>query len=175
MWDRIGFRDIDDGDLPFLRELYASTRAEEMAAVPWTETEKREFLLQQFSFQHAYYSKHFTEASFQLILLDGSPIGRLYLDRRPDEIRLIDIALLPAYRNQGIGGQLMREVLEEGDRRGLPVRIHVEQNNPALRLYRRLGFQRVGDVGVYYLMEWRPDETNTDGTTDPGGFRSAAE
>ncbi len=157
MQDRIEFRDITDDDLPFLRRLYRTTREDEMAQVPWSESEKQAFLEQQFAFQHDYYTKNFGKASFQLVLLDGEPAGRLYLDRRDDEIRLIDIALLPEHRGQGIGGGLMRDVLAEGRRSGLPVRIHVEQNNPALRLYRRLGFERVGDVGIYYLMEWHPN------------------
>ncbi len=157
MQDRIEFRDITDDDLPFLRRLYRTTREDEMAQVPWSESEKQAFLEQQFAFQHDYYTKNFGKASFQLVLLDGEPAGRLYLDRRDDEIRLIDIALLPEHRGQGIGGGLMRDVLAEGRRSGLPVRIHVEQNNPALRLYRRLGFERVGDVGIYYLMEWDPN------------------
>ncbi len=157
MQDRIEFRDITDDDLPFLCRLYRTTREDEMAQVPWSESEKQAFLEQQFAFQHDYYTKNFGKASFQLVLLDGEPAGRLYLDRRDDEIRLIDIALLPEHRGQGIGGGLMRDVLAEGRRSGLPVRIHVEQNNPALRLYRRLGFERVGDVGIYYLMEWDPN------------------
>ncbi len=157
MQDRIEFRDITDDDLPFLFRLYRTTREDEMAQVPWSESEKQAFLEQQFAFQHDYYTKNFGKASFQLVLLDGEPAGRLYLDRRDDEIRLIDIALLPEHRGQGIGGGLMRDVLAEGRRSGLPVRIHVEQNNPALRLYRRLGFERVGDVGIYYLMEWHPN------------------
>ncbi len=157
MQDRIEFRDITDDDLPFLFRLYRTTREDEMAQVPWSESEKQAFLEQQFAFQHDYYTKNFGKASFQLVLLDGEPAGRLYLDRRDDEIRLIDIALLPEHRGQGIGGGLMGDVLAEGRRSGLPVRIHVEQNNPALRLYRRLGFERVGDVGIYYLMEWDPN------------------
>ncbi len=157
MQDRISFRDITDEDVPFLRSLYCTTRDYEMEHVPWSDSEKQVFLEQQFAYQHEYYTKNFTGASFRLILLDGEPAGRLYLDRREDEIRLIDIALLPQHRGRGIGGRLMGDVLEEGRRSSLPVRIHVERNNPALRLYRRLGFERVGDVGIYYLMEWDPN------------------
>ncbi len=158
MHERVSFRAITEDDISFLRRLYCTTRDYEMVHAPWSEEEKHAFLEQQFAFQHDYYSKHFPEASFELILLDGEPVGRLYLEHRRDEIRLIDIALLPEFRNRGIGGMLMGEVLEQGREKGLPVRIHVEQNNPALRLYQRLGFERVGDVGIYYLMEWSPGQ-----------------
>ncbi|HUP41984.1 MAG TPA: GNAT family N-acetyltransferase, partial [Thermoanaerobaculia bacterium] len=84
------------------------------------------------------------------------PIGRLYVDRWKDQIRLVDIALLPEHRGAGLGRAILEELLAEGDRSGLPVTIHVELNNPALRLYRRLGFRHVDSNGIYYLMRWEP-------------------
>ncbi len=150
------FRSITGADQVFLRKLYASTRAPEMAAVPWEPAEKQAFLSRQFEAQHKFYMEQFPDASFDLVLEDGEPIGRLYLDRRENEHRLIDIALLPAYRGRGIGGRLMRDVLEEAARVGKSVRIHVEQDNPAMHLYKRLGFSKIEDQGVYDLMEWRP-------------------
>jgi ribosomal protein S18 acetylase RimI-like enzyme len=127
-----------------------------MALLAWSDREKEDFLRFQFKAQHTYYQQHFAKTQFDLILLDGQPIGRLYLDRRSDEVRIVDIALLTQHRGQGIGGQIMGDILQEARRAGLPVRIHVEQNNPALRLYYRLGFKEIGDEGVYYLMEWQP-------------------
>jgi ribosomal protein S18 acetylase RimI-like enzyme len=152
----ITFRPITEDDMAFLYRVYASTREAEMALLAWSDQEKEEFLRFQFNAQHTYYQQHFAGTRFDLILLDGQPIGRLYLDRRNDEIRIVDIALLTEYRGQGIGGQIMEDILQEAKRARLPVRIHVEQNNPALRLYYRLGFKKIGDEGVYYLMEWQP-------------------
>jgi ribosomal protein S18 acetylase RimI-like enzyme len=152
----VTFRPIRDADEPFLSRLYASTRQEELAVTDWSEERKAAFLEQQFQAQHTFYREQFTDAEFSIVELRGKPAGRLYLDRRDDEIRLIDIALLPEHRNRGIGGALMRRVLAEGEERGLPVRIHVERFNPALRLYRRLGFRRVEEQGPYFLMEWAP-------------------
>ena len=153
----IHFRAISDTDLDFLRELYASTREEEMSVVPWASSEKQAFLAMQFEAQHAFYAEQFPQARFDLVLEDETPIGRLYLDKREDEHRLIDIALLPSHRGRGIGGRLMREVLEQAAADGKAVRIHVERNNPARRLYDRLGFRKIEDQGVYDLLEWRPE------------------
>ena len=157
MLPELSFRPIDpEVDRPFLLRVYSSTREEEMAMVPWDEGEKRSFLEMQFRAQHVHYMEHFSQASFDLILCEGEPVGRLYVDRRPDEIRLIDIALLPEHRGRGLGGSIMADLLAEGEGQGLPVQIHVEQNNPAMRLYERLGFEKVEDQGVYHLMKWTP-------------------
>ncbi len=156
MSDGVRFRPIEEDDEPLLRRIYASTRADEMAAVPWSEAEKAAFVSGQFEAQHKYYQEVFPSAEFSIVEKDGEPIGRLYIDRREDEHRLIDIALLPEWRGKGVGSELMRGVLDEAREAGKLVRIHVEQDNPAMRLYKRLGFEEIEDQGVYRLMEWRP-------------------
>ena len=103
-------------------------------------------------------------AGVLVLLVVATWVGvRLYVDRQPDEIRIIDIALLPAFRNAGIGSSILRDLLGEGDRTGKPVTIHVEKMNPALRLYQRLGFQEAGDVGVYWFMRYGPAAGQTPG------------
>lgn len=157
--DAISLRPIrpEDGEeMEFLYRVYASTRTEELAPVPWSGEEKEEFLRMQFQAQHVYYREHYGEADFLVILNGGEPIGRLYVQRWPDDIRLVDIALLPEHRGGGIGGALVRELLAEGEREGKTVSIHVERFNPAMRLYERLGFEKKGEAGVYHLMAWSP-------------------
>jgi ribosomal protein S18 acetylase RimI-like enzyme len=154
----ISFRAITGDDQEFLYRVYASTRADEMALVDWSAEEKEQFLRFQFRAQHTEYHKNYADAQFQLILRNEAPIGRLYLHWRDRELRIIDIALLPEHRGAGIGGRIMQDLLQQAESVGKSVSIHVEQNNPALRLYQRLGFQKVRDVGLYYLMERRqPD------------------
>ena len=153
----IQLRSIVETDLDFLHTLYASTRVEEMAMVPWRQNQKNEFLTQQFEAQHQFYQQQFNQAKFDLVLLKGTPIGRLYVDTREDEIRIIDIALIPEYRGKGIGTALMNQVLEQAKKQHKPVRIHVEQNNPALHLYQRLGFKQINTDGIYFLMECNGD------------------
>ncbi len=145
-------------DLTFLGLLYASTRTEELSQVPWSETEKQSFLDQQFKAQHQFYHQQFPNAKFDLIVSNGRPIGRIYVDQRDDEIRLIDIALLPEIRGNGIGSELINQVLNKARTLSKAVRIHVEVNNPAMRLYRRLGFKQIDTNGIYHLMEWYDDQ-----------------
>ncbi len=152
----VTFRPIAADDEAFLYQVYASTREEELAQLRWTEAEKTAFLRMQFTAQHRYYHEHFPGASFQIILFEGHPIGRLYVSRNANEILVIDIALLPEYRSRGIGGAILRQILSEAAQSGKPVHIHVEHFNRALRLYERLGFSKIGGDSVYFLMEWRP-------------------
>jgi ribosomal protein S18 acetylase RimI-like enzyme len=150
----IALRPLEATDLPFLGRLYATTRDREMAVVPWTENQKAQFLQQQFEAQHRHYQEHFADAQFAVICRDGRPIGRWYVLQDPDEIRLLDLALLPEFRGLGLGTQLMRELLKDAAASGRPVRLHVEACNPAFHFYQRLGFRPVANRGVYQLMEW---------------------
>jgi ribosomal protein S18 acetylase RimI-like enzyme len=150
----IALRPIHPEDEPFLRRVYASTRLEELAPLGWSAEQHAAFLNQQFDAQHHHYHTYYVDAAFQVIMLGDRPIGRLYVARWPDQILLIDIALLPEYRNAGIGSRLLRDLLDEAARTARPVRIHVEKFNPALRLYERLGFSIVEDHGVHWSMEW---------------------
>ena len=136
--------------------MYASTREEELALVPWDAATKDSFLRMQFDAQDSYYHQQFPDTSFDVVVLDGVPVGRLYVDRRETEIRIIDIALLPEHRGHGVGTALLAPILEEADQSGKTVSIHVERNNPAGRLYDRLGFVEIEEQGVYLLLERRP-------------------
>jgi GNAT superfamily N-acetyltransferase len=149
-------RPIRDEDAPFLYRLYASTRIEEIALLDWDDAQKQSFLRMQFEAQHRDYLARFRGARFNIVERAGQPVGRLYVDDRPDEIRIIDIALLPEHRNAGLGTRLLGDLLDGARPHRKPVRIHVEKLNPAQRLYERLGFVPVSDVGVYQLMEWCP-------------------
>lgn len=149
------FRPMDASDLEFLSSVYASTRDEELRQVPWTQDEKRSFLHQQFEAQHAHYMQHYPDADWWVIECNGEKIGRLYVEVWPSEHRLIDIALLPPWRGRGLGALMLTDLMSEACAAGKPLRIHVEKNNPAMRLYVRLGFVSIEDKGVYDLLEWK--------------------
>ena len=151
----VSFRPITDADLPFLARLYASTREEELAATGWTAEQKAAFLGFQFEAQHRHYMEHYAGSRFDLVLAGGVPAGRLYVADRREEVRLIDIALLPEHRGRGLGTRLLRDLQAAAGAAGKPLTIHVERFNPALALYQRLGFRSVEENGPYFLMEWR--------------------
>ena len=152
----ITLRPIEIGDQGFLYRVYASTREVELAQVDWSDAQKEAFLQMQFVAQHQYYQEHYNDTSWDVILVDNVPAGRLYVARWARELRIVDITLMPEFRNRGIGTTLLRSLQDEATQTNRPLSIHVEQFNPAQRLYERLGFQCVADKGVYWLMEWTP-------------------
>lgn len=147
---------VSDDDQEFLFRLYASTRAEEKALVGWPDEQWTQFLRMQFRLQHTQYMRVYENPSFDVVMAEGVPAGRLYVDRRADELRLIDIALLPEFRRCGIAGHLIGALLHESETKAVPVSLHVERNNPVLGYYRKLGFRVVEDKGVYLFMVRQP-------------------
>lgn len=152
--DTLTLRIAGADDAAFLYAVYASTRQEELAPVPWSAAEKEAFLHQQFAAQDAYYRQHRPNTEFLVILDGGDPVGRLYVCESADQLLVMDIALLPEHRGRGIGTRLIEALLERAKARAVPVTLHVESNNPAQRLYARLGFVDVGEAGVYRELEW---------------------
>jgi ribosomal protein S18 acetylase RimI-like enzyme len=161
MSGNVELRPVAEGDRAFLCRVYASTRTEELAVVPWDDAQKEAFLRAQFDAQDRWYREHYDTASFDVVLIDGEPGGRLYVYRGRAEIRIVDIALLPEHRGNGVGSRLLRDVLVEADAAGTRVTVHVERFNPALRLYDRNGFKVAEDKGVYLLLERPPAYVNT--------------
>jgi len=149
----VALRPATEADRDFLARVYASTREQELAQVPLSPEQKAAFLRQQFEAQSAHYESNYTETSFDVVLVDGEPAGRLIVARWAEELRIVDIAMLPQQRGRGVGGRLMGELLAEADERGVKASIHVERANPAMRFYERLGFVPAGEHGVYLLME----------------------
>lgn len=155
----ISLRQEEEDDLPFLRRLYLSVRWEELAASPWTDEEKTEFLLSQFGYQRRHYQIHYADAALFIIEKNNQPVGRIYLHRGRQDIRVVDLSLLPEARGLGWGGHILHAAQDEAAVNGKILSIHVELFNPARRLYQRLGFQAIGENGPYLLMEWGHDTT----------------
>jgi ribosomal protein S18 acetylase RimI-like enzyme len=145
-------RPICSDDRKFLLRLYATTRAGEQKLFGWDDAHWDSFIRMQFDLQHAHYQQNYHNASFDLILLDEKPVGRLYVSRGTEEIRIIDLSVLPEYRGKGIGGILLEALNREADQAGVPVTLHVEKHNPAINLYQRLGFTVTEDRGFQWFM-----------------------
>lgn len=152
----IVLREEADADTAFLRALYAATRREELAHVPWPDEAKLAFLAEQFQLQRDHYRKNYIGAEQLVVEADGERIGRIYLYPSEREIRLMDIALVDARRGRGTGGALIRAVMDIAREDARELTLHVEPNNPALRLYERLGFRLIEERGVYLFLGWMP-------------------
>lgn len=157
-------RAMQDDDLSWLRDLYASTRAEEMAPLPWPDSAKRSFLDQQFALQHRHYMTYYGDTDFLAIEhRETGPAGRYYLQRTAPEHLIVDICLFPHLRGSGLGSLLIRESQKEAASLGRGMRLHVAgYNAEARRLYQRLGFWRDSDADTHQLMRWQQPKSVED-------------
>lgn len=169
---QLSLRQAVPDDESFLSAVYASTRVDEFAALGWEESQIQGFLCLQFEAQHRSYTLQFPEAVHHIVLLDDQPIGRLLVDglsllnpvsampvdcRSP--VHLIDIAILPSYRHQGIGAHLIHELLSAAELFGISVMLHAQATSPAVRLYQRLGFRTTCQDDMYCEMIWTPKKS----------------
>lgn len=144
-------------DEQLLFAVYSSTRADELALTDWNAEQKQAFLQMQFRTQQGQYQISYPNATRQIIAMDDVPAGQWMVDRSSDEILLVDISLLPEFRNLGLGASLLRDLQAEDKK----ITLHVIRTNPAVELYQRLGFVFVGDEAFYSRMEWDPDAART--------------
>jgi ribosomal protein S18 acetylase RimI-like enzyme len=163
-------------DESFLRSLYASTRADELQAAGLPAAQQEALLALQFNAQQMAYGAQYPEADHQIVLVNGEPAGRLLVNRSREEIRLVDISLLPQYRNRTIGASFIRQLQTEAQGSGIPLTLHVARTNPAVRFYQRLGFLQTGETGSHLQMAWRsqPARKSTLASAGPAGNASAA-
>lgn len=153
--DGYALRDECDDDVPFLRALYATTRQAEMAAAAgWSDVQKLAFLAQQFAAQRADYRTRIADCRFAVIERDGTPIGRLYLQRRVAHLHIVDITLLPVVRGRGLGSAILQAVIERARTVGYGVGLVAERGNPALNLYRRLGFIALDETDLHVELKY---------------------
>lgn len=153
-------RSVQPEDEDFLFQLYASTREGEFTALGFDRAQIEPLLRMQFAAQRQWYQRAYPGSDHQIAMLDGASVGRMMVHRTADAWVLVDIALLPAHRGKGVGGTLLRRLLDESAEKGLPVRLQVLKNNPAARLYERLGFTITGEDQMYRHMERKPGKSS---------------
>ncbi len=152
--NRITLRPATPTDEGFELDLYAGTRWDELNLVDWSDLQKQTFLKMQFTARQQQYCLLYPLATDRIILQDSEAIGRLLVDQEERYLVLIDIALLPAHQNRGVGTKLVQSLLEEAAAAGKSVRLHVLATNPAVRMYERLGFTASDKDGTYLEMKW---------------------
>lgn len=150
----ITLRPVVAEDDAFLLRVYSTTRADEMALVPWNEAQREAFLRMQFNAQLHHYQSYYPSAKHQIIERAGQAVGRLYVLRADDFTRILDLTIMPEFRNARIGTQILEDLMSEVASAGKPLHINVESFNPSLRLFERLGFKKIEENGVHFLMEW---------------------
>jgi GNAT superfamily N-acetyltransferase len=151
----VTLRAVTPADDNFLYEVYDSTRADELSQVEWEEGQKETFVRWQFDLQRREYDARFPDAHYQVILIDGEPAGRIWTGEDEEQIRLLDIALLPQFQKRGAGTILLRGLMKEAASAGKLLRHMVfVLNNDAHRFYERLGFVVIEDLGAYKHMEY---------------------
>ena len=143
-------RRVGPDDEEFLVALYGSTREEELAQVEWAEGQKDQFLRWQYGLQRSEYQTRFPDADYYIVLMDNQAAGRIWIGRDHQQIRLLDIALLPGFQNRGIGTILIRRLIDEASQTNKFLRHMVfVLNNDAHRFYEKLGFAVIEDLGAY--------------------------
>ncbi len=152
----VTFRHISGEDIPVLKQIYASTRLDELAMTDWSDEQKQQFIDHQFNAQHQHYQIHYADAEFLLLIASNQVMGRLYLQHQDKQLCLIDITLLPAFQKQGIGQQILTWILNQAKDSKKLVTLHVESHNPAYQWYLKQGFKNIEDRGVYQYLEWHP-------------------
>ena len=160
---KLTLRTVTPDDEAFLLSVYDSTRADELGQVEWQEGQKEAFLKWQFDLQRGEYDARFPDAEYKVILIDEQPAGRIWIGRDREQVRLLDIAILPEFQNRGAGTVLLHRLIEEARQAGKPLRHMVfVLNNDAHRFYERLGFVVIEDFGAYKHMEWKSASTTED-------------
>ncbi len=146
----------DDG---FLFELYCQVRAPEFAMLALPEEQKGQLIRMQYTAQRAAYQAQFPGSNYEIVLHDGQAVGRIWVDRSERDLHLVDVALLPACRNAGIGTHLIKQLQSEAGSTGKPIRSSVFRFNPgSLRFHERLGFCVTSEDQVEFHLEWRPGQ-----------------
>ncbi|HEX7654925.1 MAG TPA: GNAT family N-acetyltransferase [Verrucomicrobiae bacterium] len=141
-------------DEALLLALYTTTREEELNLTNWDAATRALFVQQQFQAMRRGYADMFPQGEFSILEEAGQPIGRIVVNRTPEELRLVDLVLTPERRGQGLGTRIIQALQGEAQQTGRPFRLHVYQFNRAGRLYERLGFIVIADNGLYREMTW---------------------
>ena len=154
----IQLRTVEEKDTAFIETVYRTTREAELDLTNWSEMQKGAFISMQSAAQMAEYKTKFADVRFRVIMYNGKNAGRFYTGENENEIRLLDITLLPAFRGKGIAKYLLQQLIERSNKDQKKLSLHVESSNPVLKLYQRLGFIHVKNNGRHCYMERQPEK-----------------
>ena len=156
----ITLRTVTDDDREFLLEVYAAGREIELAAVPWDDAMKRVFVEHQYTAQDVFYQSEYPDSTQQIVTLGTQSAGRIYLYRTSEEIAILDMAVLPSFRRQGIASTLVKRLQAEAAQDGRSIRVFIETFNPADALFTGMGFEKTSEDGVSRRYDWFAQKKN---------------
>ena len=156
----IQLRPAEEKDAAFIEAVYRTTREAELNLTNWSDHQKSAFISMQSAAQLLDYKAKFPEARFQIIIYNKKEAGRFFTCETEDEIRLLDITILPEFTGKGIGTYLLHRLIERSKKVQKKISLHVITSNPALKLYQRLGFVHIKNEGFYYYMERKPEKSS---------------
>ena len=156
--DLITLRPATAEDAAFIENVYKSSRGDDLRGLGWDESRVDEFLSMQFEAQSTFDTADHEHAIDQVILYSNKPVGRLLIDSGDQELRCLDLAVLPDFRNRGVGTFLLRNLQNQAAKSRRSLRLQVIRFNRAISLFERLGFIRTSESGTHFQMEWKPPE-----------------
>jgi ribosomal protein S18 acetylase RimI-like enzyme len=145
------FTEVTEQDDIFLFEVFESTRMEEFIPMNMPEEQLDMLMHMQFRAQQMSYRSQYPSACHRMIQIDDRPAGYIITDHQGEGIRLIFIALLPHFRNQGYG----TAILEQLQQNAPFITLQVAEHNRARQLYRKLGFTEQAESPPYVTMQWQ--------------------
>ena len=152
--ESITLRPATEDDRQFLLALYKSSRGDDLRDLGWEEERIAEFLEMQYEAHQNFLANDHPDIQDQVVLSFGEPVGHLALEQRPEEIRLVDVSLMPAQRQHGTGTLLIQELQTQAAAAKRPLRLQVIRFSRAVGLFERLGFRRTSETGSHFQMEW---------------------
>lgn len=148
-------RPEQEQDQAFRFQLFCESRPAEFALLQFEPAVFDQLMRFQFQAQTLSYRADFPNARFDIIELNGAPIGRIVVDRPGTVLHIVDQAIVPSLRSRGLGTTIMKALMDEAGAAGLPVRLKVAlSNDPSMRLYLRLGFKPIHSEPLHVEMEW---------------------
>jgi len=152
--ESITLRPATEDDREFLLALYQSSRGDDLRGLEWDEERIGEFLEMQYEAHQKFLTNDHPDIQDQIVLATGAPVGHLAVEQRTEEIRLVDVSLLPEHRQRGTGTLLIQELQTQAAAARRPLRLQVIRFNRAVNLFERLGFRRTSETGTHFQMEW---------------------
>ncbi|MBN9671257.1 GNAT family N-acetyltransferase [Roseibium aggregatum] len=132
-------------DFSFCRTLYIETMFPLLEALGRLDCERAEKA----------FETYFDCNEIRLVMVEETVVGWIQVSEEPSRLNLDQIYLLPSYRNRGLGTLLIEDVMKNATAMEKPLHLSTVKGNPAISLYRRLGFTFFSEDETKIHMQWQ--------------------